>query len=46
LANTTVSQSQTVMIQANADGSAIDHDEHDRVAPQRGRVELAQRVRQ
>ena len=55
LAKTTVSHSQTVMAQAKTLGSrdgqdggehrADLDDEHDRVAPQRGRVELAQRVR-
>ena len=56
LANTTVSHSQTTISQANtrrvddrqdggADRADLD-DEHDRVAPQRARVELAQRVRQ
>ena len=56
LANTTVSQSQNTISQPNQlgvrtrqdgapDGADLD-DEHDRVAPQRARVELAQRVGQ
>ena len=56
LAKTTVSHSQTVIAQANTrrvgdgedggeDRADLD-DEHDRVAPQGARVELAQRVRQ